>query len=107
MNTNRGSYLACAALGSAFVLALGTDAMADGYEMPPLKGGYEVPPPSDRHIYVKGYVGQANPDVGNIWTEVYATNAPSPSQPRHEELAALRHRHRLQAQPLAALRPHG
>jgi opacity protein-like surface antigen len=74
MNTNRGFHLACAALGSAFVLALGTDAMADGYEMPPLKGGYEVPPPSDRHIYVKGYVGQANPDVNDIWTEAYDTN---------------------------------
>jgi hypothetical protein len=41
-----------------------------------LKGGYDVPPPpSDRGIYIKGYVGQANPDVGNIWTEDYATNS--------------------------------
>jgi opacity protein-like surface antigen len=75
MNTNRGSYIACAALGSAFVLALGTDAIADGYEMPALKGGYEVPPPpSDRHIYVKGYVGQANTQVDDMWNEVYPTN---------------------------------
>jgi opacity protein-like surface antigen len=70
MNTNRGSYLACAALGSAFVLALGTDAMADGYEMPSLKGGYEVAPPSDRHIYVKGYIGQANPHVDDYTNEI-------------------------------------
>ncbi len=36
-----------------------------------LKGGYDVPPPppSDRGIYFKGYIGQANPDVGSIWTE--------------------------------------
>jgi opacity protein-like surface antigen len=38
-----------------------------------LKGGYDVPPPppSDRGIYFKGYIGQANPNVGGMWNEVY------------------------------------
>ena len=45
---------------------------------------YEAPPqgrlrrasssPLDRGIYIKGYIGQANPDVGSIWTEGYDTN---------------------------------
>jgi opacity protein-like surface antigen len=76
MNTNRGSYLLGAALGSALVLALcGPTSAADIYDGG-LKGGYDVPPPppSDRGIYFKGYIGQANPDVGNIWTEGYETN---------------------------------
>jgi opacity protein-like surface antigen len=38
-----------------------------------LKGGYDVPPPppSDRGIYFKGYIGQANPNVGGMWNERY------------------------------------
>ncbi|MEI9901570.1 MAG: outer membrane beta-barrel protein [Hyphomicrobium sp.] len=72
MNTNRSSYALGAALGSALVLAFAAPAMAaDIYDGGGLKGGYEVPPPSDRGIYVKGYIGQANPDVGNMWNEVY------------------------------------
>ncbi|MDH4982644.1 outer membrane beta-barrel protein [Hyphomicrobium sp. D-2] len=80
MNTNRSSYALGAALGSALVLALCAPASAadiynGGYDGG-LKGGYDVPPPppSDRGIYFKGYVGQANPDVGNIWTDAYNTN---------------------------------
>ena len=71
MNTNRGSYLLGAALGSALVLALCVPAMAADIYDGGLKGGYDVPPPppTDRGIYFKGYVGMANPDVGSIWTE--------------------------------------
>jgi opacity protein-like surface antigen len=37
-----------------------------------LKGGYDVPPPpSDRGIYLKAYVGQANPSVGGMSNEIY------------------------------------
>jgi len=77
MNTNRGSQLLGAVLGSAFALATGTAAMAgEDIYGGGLKGGYDVPPPppSDRHIYLKGYVGQANPDVGSIWTSGFLTN---------------------------------
>lgn len=78
MNSNRSSYALGAALGSALVLALCAPASAaDIYNYDGgLKGGYDVPPPppSDRGIYFKGYIGQANPDVGNIWTESFATN---------------------------------
>ncbi len=77
MNTNRGSYLLGAALGTAFVLALSPNAMAgeDIYQ-PSLKGGYDVPPPppSDRGLYFKAYMGQANTNVGSIWTPGYETN---------------------------------
>jgi opacity protein-like surface antigen len=71
MNTNRGSYLLGAVLGSAFVLALCAPVMAADIYDGGLKGGYDVPPPppSDRGIYFKGYIGQANPDVGSLWTE--------------------------------------
>jgi opacity protein-like surface antigen len=76
MNTNRSSYSLGAALGSAIVLALCAPAMAADIYDGGLKGGYDVPPPpSDRGIYIKGYVGQANPDVGNIWTQAYENNA--------------------------------
>ena len=76
MNTNRGSYLMGAALGSALVLTLCVKAQAaDIYEAPP-QPAYEVPPPPplDRGIYIKGYIGQANPDVGSIWTQAFNTN---------------------------------
>jgi opacity protein-like surface antigen len=75
MNSNRSSYLLSAALGTAVALALGAPALADGY-VSDLKGGYDVPPPppTDRGIYIKGYIGQANPDVGSIWTEGFETN---------------------------------
>ncbi len=70
MNTNRSSYSLGAALGSAIVLALCAPAMAADIYDGGLKGGYDVPPPpSDRGIYIKGYVGQANPDVGDLWTD--------------------------------------
>src|SRR5262245_16297846 len=76
MNTNRGSYLLGAALGSAFVLSMGSNAIAADIYEPPLKGAYEVaPPPSERAIYFKGYIGQANSDVGSIWTPAYNQNA--------------------------------
>lgn len=71
MNTNRSSYLMGAALGSAIVLALSVPAMAADIYDGGLKGGYDVPPPSDRGIYVKGYIGQANPDVGGMTNEFY------------------------------------
>jgi opacity protein-like surface antigen len=79
MNSNRGSYLLGAALGTAFVLALGSHAMAGEdiyYGGGGLKGGYDVPPPppSDRGLYFKAYIGQSNTDVGNIWTPGYETN---------------------------------
>jgi opacity protein-like surface antigen len=75
MNTNRGSYLLGAALGSALVLTLCANANAADIYDGGLKGGYEVPPPppSDRGLYIKGYVGQANPNVGSIWTEGFDT----------------------------------
>ncbi len=80
MNTNRGSYVLGAALGSALVLALCAPAMAADIYDGGLKGGYDVPPPppSDRGIYFKGYIGQANPDVGNMWNEGYDDQRPSP-----------------------------
>lgn len=79
MDSYRGFHLLGAVLGSAFLLASGTVAMAgeDIYYEGGLKGGYDVPPPppTDRGIYFKGYVGQANPNVGSIWTEAFDTNA--------------------------------
>jgi len=76
MNTNRSSYALGAALGSAFVLALCAPATAADIYSGGLKGGYDVPPPppSDRGIYFKGYIGQANPDVGSMWNEYYSTD---------------------------------
>jgi opacity protein-like surface antigen len=76
MTTNRGSYLLGAVLGSALVLTSASNAIAADIYEPPLKGGYEVPPPppSDRGIYIKGYVGAANPNVGSIWTSDYQSN---------------------------------
>lgn len=75
MNTNR-TYALGAALGAALTLALAAPAFAADIYDGGLKGGYEVPPPpSDRGIYVKGYIGQANPDTGNMWNETYSTNA--------------------------------
>ena len=73
MNTNRSSYLLGAALGSALMFAVCAPANAADIYEGGLKGGYDVPPPppSDRGIYFKGYIGQANPDVGGMWTEVY------------------------------------
>ena len=60
MNTNRSSYSLGAALGSAIVLALCAPAMAADIYDGGLKGGYDVPPPpTDRGIYLKAYVGQA------------------------------------------------
>ena len=41
---------------------------------PPVVEAAPPPPPLDRGIYLKSYIGQANPDVGNIWTEGYNTN---------------------------------
>lgn len=74
MITNRSSYSIGAVLGSALVLALCVNANAADIYDGGLKGGYEVPPPppSDRGIYIKGYVGAADSDVGNIFTEDYA-----------------------------------
>jgi opacity protein-like surface antigen len=75
MNSNRGSHLLGAAFGSALVLGLCGGANAADIYDGGLKGGYEVPPPpSDRAIYFKGYIGQATPEVNNIWTEAYDTN---------------------------------
>ncbi|KAB2940058.1 MAG: outer membrane beta-barrel protein [Hyphomicrobium sp.] len=77
MNTNRSSYSLGAALGSAIVLALCAPAMAADIYDGGLKGGYDVPPPppSDRGIYFKGYVGQANSEVGSMFNEGYAENS--------------------------------
>jgi len=66
-----------AALGSALALTLCVKAhAADIYEAPP-QSAYEAPPPPplDRGIYIKGYIGQANPSVGSTWNEIYNTNA--------------------------------
>jgi opacity protein-like surface antigen len=74
MNTYRGSLLLGAVLGSAFVLALAPNAMAgEDIYGGSLKGGYDVPPPipTDRGLYLKAYIGQANPDVGGMSNEVY------------------------------------
>lgn len=85
MNTKFRFHLLGAVLGSA-VLALAPNAMVpnamaadiyDGGYDGGLKGGYDVPPPpppSDRGIYIKGYVGQANTNVGNIWTPAFQNN---------------------------------
>jgi len=77
MNANRGSYLLGAALGTAFLLALGSHAMAgEDIYGGGLKGGYDVPPPppSNRGLYFKAYIGQANPSVDDIFTSGYNTN---------------------------------
>jgi opacity protein-like surface antigen len=71
MNTNRSAYALGAALGSALVLALAAPAFAADIYDGGLKGGYDVPPPENRGFYVKGYVGQANPDVGGMTNEFY------------------------------------
>ena len=75
MNTNRSTYLLGAALGSALVLALCAPANAADIYEGGLKGGYDVPPPppTDRGLYFKGYVGAADANVGDIWTEQLAT----------------------------------
>jgi opacity protein-like surface antigen len=76
MIINRGSYLLGAVLGSAVVLALAPRALAADIYEPALKGGYEAEPvvDSDRGFYFKGYVGQANSDVGSIFTPAYNNN---------------------------------
>jgi opacity protein-like surface antigen len=76
MNTYRGSYLLSAVLGSAVVLASASAVLAaDMYQGGDLKGGYDVAPvATDRGIYLKGYIGQANPDVGSIFTPDYNNN---------------------------------
>ncbi len=76
MNTNRGSYLLGTALGSALVLTLCVEAhAADIYQAPPEPVVEAAPAPVlDRGIYIKGYIGQANPDVGSTTNEIYATN---------------------------------
>ena len=75
MNTNRSSYLLGAALGSALVLAFCAPANAADIYDGGLKGGYDVPPPppTDRGMYFKGYVGAADANVGDIWTEQFGT----------------------------------
>jgi opacity protein-like surface antigen len=71
MNLVRSSYSVGAALGSALVLALCVPASAADIYDGGLKGGYDVPPPppTDRGIYFKGYIGAADANVGSIWTE--------------------------------------
>ena len=61
-----------AALGSALVLTLCVKAhAADIYQAPPEPVVEAVPAPVlDRGIYIKGYIGQANPDVGSYTDEV-------------------------------------
>lgn len=75
MNTNRSSYLLGAALGSALALAFCVPANAADIYDGGLKGGYEVPPPppTDRGLYFKGYVGAADANVGEIWTQQLGT----------------------------------
>jgi opacity protein-like surface antigen len=74
MNSNRSSFALSAALASAIVLAVCAPAMAADIYDGGLKGGYEVAPPSDRGFYVKGFIGQANPDSGNMWNQDYDFN---------------------------------
>ncbi len=76
MNTNRGSYVLGTALGSALVLGLCVNAhAADIYQAPPEPVVEAAPAPVlDRGIYIKGYVGQANPNVGSTFNEIYNTN---------------------------------
>ena len=76
MITNRSSYLLGAALGSALMLAVCAPANAADIYDGGLKGGYDVPPPppTDRGIYFKGYVGAADANVGDIWTEQFDGN---------------------------------
>jgi opacity protein-like surface antigen len=76
MNTNRGSHVLGTALGSALVLTLCVNAhAADIYQAPPEPAVEMAPAPVlDRGIYIKGYLGQANPDVGSMTNEIYATN---------------------------------
>ncbi len=108
MNTNRSSYLIGAALGSALVLALCAPTMAADIYDGGLKGGYDVPPPppTDRGIYFKGYIGQANPDVGSIWTEGFDDRQLHGAPQGHQVEPAVRSRRRLAGPSLAALRPH-
>ena len=77
MNTNRGSYLLGAVLGSALVLTLASNAMAaDIYDAPASRAATRCLRrlPTDRGIYFKGYIGQANPNVGSIFTPAYDTD---------------------------------
>jgi opacity protein-like surface antigen len=75
MTTNRGSYVLGTALGSALVLTLCVNAhAADIYQAPPEPAVEMGPAPVlDRGIYIKGYIGQANPDVGSTTNEIYTT----------------------------------
>ena len=84
MITNRSSYLLGAALGSALMLAVCAPANAADIYDGGLKGGYDVPPPppTDRGIYFKGYVGAADANVGNIWTEAFDDRQRSSSTTR-------------------------
>ena len=72
MNTNRGSYLLGTALGSALVLTLCVKAhAADIYQAAPEPVVEAVPAPVlDRGIYIKGYMGQANPNVGSFTDQI-------------------------------------
>ena len=65
MNTNRGSYLLGAVLGSAFVLALCAPVTAADIYDGGLKGGYDVPPPppSDRGNGARAAPSRARPDA--------------------------------------------
>jgi opacity protein-like surface antigen len=76
MTTNRGSYLIGAVLGSAAVLAYAPKVLAADIYDPPMKGSYDVAPvvESERGFYIKGYLGQANSNVDNIWTPAYDNN---------------------------------
>jgi opacity protein-like surface antigen len=48
---------------------------ADIYQAPPEPAVEMAPAPVlDRGIYIKGYIGQANPDVGSTTNEIYGTN---------------------------------
>ena len=55
------------AIGSTAALA----AAAFPHIVPGYALGFGAPPPSDRGIYIKGYVGAADSNVGNIFTEDY------------------------------------
>ena len=110
MNTNRGSYMLGAALGSALVLTLCVKAhAADIYEAPPAQvvEAPPPPPPSTEAFTSRAISARPTRTSGASGPKATTPTTPSRCSTTTSRAPAVRPRHRLAAQPLAALRSHG